>query len=108
MIGTTIKLIPLTTLDSSTFSDTWVAINPLGTPAECYLLRLTNNSDQDARISFDKVTEVEFLPSKDKLNIPEISYKETPNYVARVEKGTVVYIKAKKGNGLFALSGYTL
>lgn len=108
MVSTAIKAIPLIFIDSATLGAGWVAINPNGLPNACFITRIINASSVDIEISLDGLNAHDFCRKDTDLVIPFISYQETPDYVSRVQKGQIFYVRGLAGNGDIGLAGYWL
>lgn len=99
--------VPLSSLASTGFSGTYAAINATGLPQACWMIRLTNNSDQDATISFNGSTDNEFIPKATSREIYAQASMQPNGYIANFAKGTVVWVKGTAGmTGSIYLSGY--
>jgi hypothetical protein len=101
-----VKAIPLTSIDSSTFTGSYQAINTGGLPFPCYIIRINNDSTENVTISYDGTTDHEFLPT---LLFTQLTFQGNPQpngYYAVLPAGTVVYVKGTAGTGLVYLSGY--
>jgi len=105
-VRNTVAAIPLTSIDSSTFTGAYQVINTNGTPNPCFLLRLINNSNKDVTVSYDGTNDHEFVPANSTSQFPFQSNSVPNNNVALFRQGTKVYVKGSAGTGLVYLAGY--
>lgn len=87
-------------------SDEYTAINSGGLPSACFLLRIVNDSDQGVLVSYDGVTDHDFVPQDKTLQLPFQSNSQPNNNVALIPKGTVVYVKGTAGDGDIYVAAY--
>jgi len=106
-----VAAIPLSSIDASSLTGTYQALNAGGLPDPCFILRFENASTSDVTISFDGTTDNEFLPGT-AAGIPrenlELNFLASPGGEGLLffPKGTVIYVKGNAGVGTFNLSGY--
>lgn len=98
--------IPLTSIDSSTFTGSYQVVNTNGLPNPCFLIRIINNSDKDITVSYDGTNDHEFVPTKTSLQLPLQSNAQPTNWVSLIAQGTKIYVKGSVGTGLVYLVGY--
>lgn len=99
--------VPLKSLASTSFGGTYTAINSTGLPQACWMICLTNNSDQDATISYDGTNDHEFIPKGTSREIYAQASMQPNGYIANFAKGLVVYVKGTAGmTGSIYLSAY--
>lgn len=101
-----VKAITIATIDVSTFTgvDDFLAINAAGLTEACYYIRLINNSDTDAFISYDGTNANDFVTDGGKI---DIYGSIASTYRSNFAKGTVVYAAgAQQGTGTLYLVGY--
>lgn len=101
-----IKVIPLTSIDSATFTGAYQVINAAGLPEACSIIRIINASNKAITISFGGVIDHEYLPASTILQLPFQSNSSPSGQVAQLKQGTKVYVKGASGTGLVYLSGY--
>ena len=102
-----VKVIPMTSVDSATFTGAYKVISATGLPEACSLVRISNASDRALLISYDGVTDHDYLAATSVLQLPFQSNSSPSGQVAQLKKGTIVYVKgAAGGTGLVYLSGY--
>lgn len=98
--------IPLTSVTSASVSGSYIAINDAGLPHACSILRIINVSSKDVTISYDGVTDHDYLPSGQTLMLNLQTNSSPNNYSCLIRKGTIVSIKGVAGTGFIALAGY--
>lgn len=101
-----IKAIELTHINSAAFTGAYQAINPTGLPNACFLIRIINNSNKSITVSYDGVTDQDFIIAGATFQLPIQSNALPNNYIANIKQGTIVYVKAAAGAGLVYLAGY--
>lgn len=98
--------IPMLTVNSNTFNNSFQIINP-GLPNACTLLRIMNKSNQDIIVSYDGVTAHDYVQAGTTLPITAQLNAQPNNFVCSFAKGMPIYIKgAAAGVGLIYLAGY--
>jgi len=101
-----IKAIPLTSIDSATFTGDYQAINADGLPNACTLIRFTNDTNVDVTISFDGVNPHDYIRTGDKLELNLQANSQPNGYASSLKQGAVVYVAGAGGAGLLYLAGY--
>jgi|FreactcultuFSWF8_1027224.scaffolds.fasta_scaffold11643_2 hypothetical protein len=104
-----VKAITLNSLAASGFSNSYVLVTPAsGIASPCFLLRLINNSSEDVAVSYDGVTDNDFIPKMTSVNINAQTNSQPQNQCALFPIGTQVWIKAADdmGTGQFSVAGY--
>ena len=95
--------VPLTSILSTAVGDDYSAINPDGLPESCHIIRIINDGSLAVSVSYNGVTDHEYVPAGDSLLIYAMFVKER----AAFRKGTVLYVKGTTGqSGRIYLSGY--
>jgi hypothetical protein len=104
----TVKALNLKAVDASLFADEFLAINPDGTEAACFLVRIINNSTEPALISYDGVNIHDFVDLGDTIQLSFQANHGATNQTANLPLGTVVYAKNfdTVGTGSIILAGY--
>ncbi len=87
-------------------SDEYTAINSGGLPFACFLLRIINDSDEGVLVSYDGVTDHDFVSQNQTLQIPFQANSQPNNHVALIPKGTTVYVKGTAGDGDVYVAAY--
>jgi hypothetical protein len=101
--------IPLTSIDSATFTGVYQPINPNGLDRPCFLIRITNDSNVDVTISGNGTTDNDFIRAGETLQLNFQTNSQPGNYVANLAKGTIIYVKGSAGvgnSGSIYLAGY--
>lgn len=101
-----ISAIPFTILDSATLSINYNSSNVAVLSEACIILRINNASNAAIIISYDGITDNEFLPANGVLQIDAQTNSQPSNYVCMFKKGTIIYFKGVAGVGRIAVSGY--
>jgi hypothetical protein len=99
----TVFPILLTSINTNTFDGTYKIINTNGLPEPCFMLRLTNNSDRDATVSFNGTADNDFLMMRNSIQI----YTSSEPHLSCFRRGIKIYVKGLAGGtGSIYLSGY--
>ena len=101
-----VKACVLKSLDTSTLTGIYLPVNPLGLDGACFSLRIINNSNKDLTISYDGVTDHDFLPAGDYMHYDFQLNWMPGNMLALMAKGTKIYVKATAGTGYVYVTGY--
>jgi len=98
--------IELQSIDTSTIGAG--VFSEIGNPLEGALafIRITNDSDTDVIISYDGVTDHEYIPAGDAIKTYFQDSAIPGNYIAKLRKGTIVHARGTAGTGLLYVSGY--
>lgn len=106
MAKTSVKAVPLSTVNSSSVTTSFVAINTTGLPAACFAMRVVNDSNKPIYLSYDGVTAHEYLADDSAFDIPVQTNAQPIAMEALFAKGLKVYVKGEAGTGLITLSAY--
>jgi hypothetical protein len=106
MSANVILPIELTTFNSANLTANYQAINPNGLDASCIILRINNSGSSAVTISFDGVTNHEYLAAGQSVIIESQANSLPSSKVCCFRKGMVVYLKGTAGTGTLSLSGY--
>jgi hypothetical protein len=107
MAQTSVKAIPRTDLNAAGVGPAYVAINPLGLQAACFVVRIINHSNIDLDISYDGVTTHDFIHANGEDYFFFQMNKQPKADEALMAKGTIVYVSsAGAGAGTVMLTGY--
>lgn len=98
--------IPMTSINSNTVGAAYQAINPNGLPFACFDLKIVNNATTDVFVSYDGVTDHDYVPFTSGFQIPTQTNAQPQNMVALFRKGLKVYVKGTAGVGFIYLVGY--
>lgn len=74
-------------------------------PQACFLIRIINGSNAGVTVSYDGVTDNDFVLAADSLQLPMQSNSQPNNFTANVAKGSIIYVKGT-GAGNVYLAGY--
>lgn len=100
--------IPMTSIASTALGG-YAALNPLGLPTPCFVLKIVNNSDADVTVSFDGTTDNDFVPKGTSDIMPPLYCNQPNNFSALWKQGQKVFIKGVAGmTGSVYLVGYAL
>ena len=105
-VRNTIKAIPLTHIDSATMTGAYLPINPLGFPFPISIIRILNESNTAVTLSYDGVTDHDFIPAATNTQIVLQTNAQPSSYSAVMPIGTIVYVKSAAGVGLIYIAGY--
>jgi hypothetical protein len=101
-----VKAMPLSSVNTATISA--ITFTPIGTlPHAAFLVRFFNPSNTNVFISYDGVTQSDFVPSGG--GILELNFQtnaQPNNFLANLAKGTTVYAVGTAGIGLVYMSAY--
>jgi len=103
-----IKEIPLQSINSTSLSGTYQAINPGGLANACFLLRIINGGNTAITISYDGVNDHDAVFAASILEVqgPVSAIPNAPGGLFAA--GTVVYAKGTAGaSGTIAVAGYS-
>ncbi len=104
-----IKAVPMTTFSSASLSGTYQAINPLGLPEPCFLLKINNfgTSSTIITISYDGINDHDQVNANSFMEVYGGWGSSQPsNNTCLWAKGQIVYIKGTAGTGTIGLVGY--
>ena len=102
-----ISAITLTSIAGTALTTSYKPVNSTGLSRSCSIIRLSNNTSKDLTVSYDGITDHEFVKAGTILQISLQSNKEVSSGVCQLKKGTVIYVKSDAaGTGIAYLSGY--
>ena len=101
-----IKAIPLTSINSATFTGAYQAINPLGLPNACTFIKIVNNSTVDVTVSYDGTNDHDFIQTNSAVQFPFQANAQPSNWAAILAQGTIIYVKGAAGANSVYLVGY--
>jgi hypothetical protein len=84
----------------------YAALNPLGLPNACFLLRIINNSTDPITISYDGITDHDSLPGSTYLQLNAQANSQPNNFIANFPSGFTVYVKGTGSSGNAYVAGY--
>lgn len=95
-------------MNPAAYTQIGFAVAPTGFPYACFLIRLVNNTNQDINISFDGVTDNDYLVAGQTMQLTSQTNSPYNIDCALFPIGTKVYAKGLAGNGTVYLTGYYL
>ena len=99
--------IPLSSIDSSTFTGAYQLLSAAaGIPNPCVMLHMANHSSVAVTISYDGVTDHDFLLAEHERELNFQTNANAQNWAASLAQGTKIYVKAAAGLGSIYLSGF--
>lgn len=99
--------IPLTSIDSATFTGAYQLLSGAGGLTNpCTQLHIANNSNVSITISYDGTHDHDFLLAGTDRQLYFQSNALPQNFAASLAQGTKVYVKGAAGAGLVYLSGW--
>jgi hypothetical protein len=104
-----IQATPLMTLAGASLTVNYQSINsPNGLPSACVMLLFSNSSNRDITVSFDGVTDQEYVRASSDKPLLFQNMSEPNNSVALMPATTQIYVKAAGGAGIgtVAVSAY--
>ena len=108
--GNAVKSIEAIHFAATDFTGAYQLVNELGFGEACFMIRIVNNSSANILISFDGVTDHDYLASGKSLQLPTQDNALPSGLVAKFRRGTSLYFKAfpfKIGfTGIIYLIGY--
>ena len=97
----------MTEFDAADFDGTYQAINEDGFPFACVVMRIVNDCDSDIMISWNGVTNHEFIEAGEKSEHYFQISNRPGNAVSMVPKGTVIHVVGPaQSTGTVYLMGY--
>lgn len=102
-----VQAIPLTSIDSATFTGNYQVLNAGGLPDACILLRIINDSNRDVTISYDGVVPHDYIVLGRSYDYNFQANKQPNGYVSMIKQGTVIHVAGAPGGiGNVYLAGY--
>lgn len=105
MASTIVKAIPLSTFNAAALLAGYQALNT-GLDEACFLIIINNDSNTDVTISYDGVTDHDYISSNETKSISSQTNAQPNAYAALFAKHMPVYVKGVAGVGTITLSGY--
>ena len=102
----TISALALTHIASSTVTGSYKPINPNGMEGACFFIRINNASDENITLSYDGVTDNEYVFADTSLEVSSQLNSQPNNKLCLFPKGQIIYVKGTAGTGNIYLSGY--
>lgn len=88
-----VSLIVATTIDSSSLTGNYQAINPTGLPFGCFIVYITNPSDEEVVISVDGTNQHEVVLRHSRITLFGQNNSGPGNQKAYFPKGMIFYAK---------------
>ena len=105
-VKNSVQALALTSIDSATFTGAYQAVNAAGLSKNCFMIRLTNNSNKDITVSYNGTTDHDFVKAGASIQLEFQTNSQPNNLIANMAAGTIVYVKGAAGTGLVYLAGY--
>ena len=105
-VKNSVQAIALTSIDSATFTGAYQAVNASGLAKNCFMIRITNNSNKDVTVSYNGTTDHDFIKAGTFIQLPFQEMAQPNNLIANMALGIIVYVKGAAGVGLVYLAGY--
>jgi len=96
----------LTTFNSASLTAAYQAINVNGFQHPLFLLRIVNNATTAITISYDGITDHDYIAPNSTTQIPFQTNGQPNNFCAGMKQGTEVFVKGTAGVGTVAVAGY--
>lgn len=106
MAQESVKALALSSIGSAAVGVAYAAVNAAGFPHAPFFIRINNASNAAITISYDGVTDNEYLPANGIFELGSQTNSQPNAQVALFPKYTVVYVKGVPGVGTIYLSGY--
>lgn len=102
-----IKALELTTFDTLGLGPAYLPVNaPNGFSNALFLLRIINDSGNAITVSYDGVTDHEYIPANTTLHLNAQTNAQPNSGYALFAATTIVYVKGTGGAGTIAVAGY--
>ena len=102
-----VKAITMQSVDSAGIgAGAYTAFDAGGIEQPCFFIRITNDSDTNIFVSYDGINDHEYVQDGNRIEINTQTNASPGNYVSKISKGTVVYVRGTAGTGIVYLSGY--
>lgn len=101
-----VKAITLTVFNSASLTSNYQVINTNGFAKPIMFMRIVNDATTAITISYDGVTDNEYIRTTDSFNFPCQANSQPNAQKALLKAGTKVYVKGTAGVGSITLSGY--
>ena len=101
-----VKALTLSTLNTSTLTDNYQAINTGGFAYPIFYLRIVNDSSNPITISFDGINDHEYIVENTSFELGSQTNAQPLAQVALFAARGVVYVKGTPSSGTVTVSGY--
>ena len=99
-----IKAIPLISISATTFTGSYVPINPLGLAEACNIVLISNLTNQLVTLSLDGITD-HAIQAAGNIKFLQLETNSIGG-IGLMAKGQVFYAKANVGTGIIYVEGY--
>jgi hypothetical protein len=106
MASNSVKALELSTFDAAALTSSYQSMNAPGLAEACFMIRIVNNSNVAITVSYDGITDNEYVAPTSPAKLGFQQNAQPAAYVALLPKFTQVYVKGTAGTGTIALSGY--
>lgn len=106
MAQNSVKALAINSILSSAVTALYAPLNGSGFTSAPFFVRIVNASNMAITISYDGVTDNEYIPANSVFELPCQANAQPGAYVALFPKNTIVYVKGTAGTGNIYLSGY--
>jgi len=100
-----VKAIPISSINSAAFTGDYDVLS-VGLDNACSILRIVNDSNRDVTVSYDGVTDHDYVVAGSNLTINAQTNSRIAGDIAQFRKGLPVHVKAAAGTGFVYLAGY--
>lgn len=97
--------IALGSINTATFTGAYQLLYN-GLPEACSLVRIINASNRDITISYDGVTDHDYLQDGDTAQYYFQANNQPRSHIALLAEGTRIYVKGTAGTGYIYCAGY--
>jgi len=106
MAKTSVKAIARQDFDSASITASYQPMSVTGLPAACFMVRIVNSTNKDIEISYDGVTDNEYILAEDTFILPAQMNAQPTGWEALIAKGTIFYVKGTAGTGFVRVTAY--
>jgi hypothetical protein len=106
ILRTQIDALTMSSKDSATVGAGYAALNAGGLAQSCSILRIVNDSNQAITVSYDGVTDQDYVAANTSLQLYFQTNAQPDTGRALLARGTVVSVKGTAGVGTIKLIGY--
>jgi hypothetical protein len=99
-------MLPLATFNAAALVAGYTSVNSPGFLKPIFFMRIVNASNSPVTISFDGVTDHEYLPINGEFNFAVQQNAQPNSQLALISAYTQVYVKGAAGVGFITVSGY--
>lgn len=101
------KALLLTSIEATTFTGSYLPVNPNGAEGAAFYFRINNDTDGAITVSFDGINDHIYLLESEVYETPTTQNNALPaGKVNLFPMGQKIYVKAAMGTGYVYLSGF--